>query len=174
MSHNFCSPSPPLTPMDSYGLFRSHTRILSLDFCSTSSPPTPMDSYGLSRSHIRILSLDLCSPSSTPTPMDSYWLSRPHARILSLNFCSTSPLMVIFRPSANDRNQTVINQTGGRYHTAHLAQNRTPSKVAILERTGFPQVSEFPTTSGHNSGTFGAALSVILRGRVKLLETSTL
>ena len=38
------------------------------------------------------------------------------------------------------------------------------SKVAILQATGSPHESGFPSTSKKNAGTFGAELRVTLRG----------
>ena len=48
------------------------------------------------------------------------------------------------------------------------------SKVLILQTTGSPQGTGFPSTSGQNFGIFGAALWGALRGWGKLFETTFL
>ena len=46
-------------------------------------------------------------------------------------------------------------------------------KVAILHTTGSPQGTGFPSTSGLNSGTFGAAIRKALKGLGNFVETLT-
>ena len=47
------------------------------------------------------------------------------------------------------------------------------TKVPSLQTTGSPQGTGFPSTSGKNSGTFGAALRGALRELGNFLKTST-